>query len=56
MLPSFKTLVSNLSEKNRELEEENRMLKKKLQFRHTEINDLRYTKKLLQRQLDNMSN
>jgi len=52
MLPSIKLLVQNLHEEKTKLEKENRELKQKLQYRHTEINDLRYTKKQLMRQLE----
>jgi cell division septum initiation protein DivIVA len=49
MLATVKTLVQNLHEENQDLKEEVKDLKQKLQFRHTEINDLRYTKKQLLR-------
>jgi chromosome segregation ATPase len=47
MLKSVKTLVQNLQEENEQLKRELKETKQKLQYRHTEINDLRYTKKQL---------
>jgi hypothetical protein len=47
MLQSVKTLVHNLNEENEQLRRELKETKQKLQYRHTEINDLRYAKKQL---------
>ena len=51
MLHSVKALVLNLHEEKERLAKENEELKKKLQFRHTEINDLRYSKRELLKML-----
>lgn len=45
-------IVKQLQAENENLKEEIKALKQKLQFRHTEINDLRYTKKQLIKLLD----
>ena len=45
-------IVKQLQAENENLKEEIKTLKQKLQFRHTEINDLRYTKKQLIKLLD----
>ena len=55
MLQSIKTLVQNLKEENEQLKIELKETKQKLQYRHTEINDLRYTKKQLEKALTNRS-
>lgn len=51
ILHSVKKLVYSLKTENDELREEVGKLKQKLQYRHTEINDLRYTKKMLKQKL-----
>jgi cell division septum initiation protein DivIVA len=55
MLATVKTLVHNLHEENQELKEEVKELKQKLQFRHTEINDLRHAKRELLRVVENVT-
>lgn len=55
MLKTVKTLVRNLNEENETLKKEIKELKQRLQYRHTEINDLRYTKKQLTKLLDEVS-
>jgi hypothetical protein len=52
MLSTVKKLVYDMNVKNAELENEVKRLKQKLQFRHTEINDLRYSKRMLQKKLE----
>lgn len=52
MIYTVKKLINNLNSENGKLKQEVKELKQKLQFRHTEINDLRYTKKLLLRQIN----
>lgn len=47
MLKTVQTLVQNLKMENEELKKELKETKQKLQYRHVEINDLRYTKKSL---------
>lgn len=55
MLKTVKTLVRNLNEENETLKKEIKELKQRLQYRHTEINDLRYSKKQLTKMLDEIS-
>lgn len=55
MLKSVKTLVQNLHEENEQLKRELKETKQRLQYRHTEINDLRYSKKQLEKALTNRS-
>lgn len=57
MLKTFKTLARKtfpfwLRWENVQLKKEIRELKQKLQYRHTEINDLRYTKKELIKKIE----
>lgn len=47
MNPSVLIAINNLQKEKENLEKEVTKLKKKLQFRHTTINDLRYSKKML---------
>jgi cell division septum initiation protein DivIVA len=47
MLKSVKTLVQTLQEENEQLKQELKETKQKLQYRHTQINDLRYSKRQL---------
>lgn len=59
MIKTFKTLVHNtfpfsLRKENLQLKKELRELKEKLQYRHTEINDLRYTKKELIKKIESI--
>lgn len=56
MLHTVKKLITNLKLENVKLQEEVKDLKQKLQYRHTEINDLRYTKKLLMGVIHNDKN
>jgi cell division septum initiation protein DivIVA len=55
MLATVKTLVQNLHEENQDLKNEVKELKQKLQYRHTEINDLRFSKRQLLRVVENDS-
>ena len=52
MLSTVKVLIQNLNDEKEKLEQENQELKKKLSYRHTEINDLRWSKKQLQKQIE----
>lgn len=45
-------LICLLNEENKTLKHEIKTLKQKLQYRHTQINDLRYKTKELQKKLD----
>ena len=45
MLSTVKRLVSDMRSEIDRLKHENKELKRKLQFRHTTINDLRYAKR-----------
>lgn len=54
MISTVKTLIVGLNEENTELKQEIKELKRKLQFRHTQINDLRYSKKQLDKELKNV--
>ena len=56
MLKSIVQLVSSLSEDNRKKDEEIKMLKQKLQYRHTEINDLRYKTRQLEKKVTEYEN
>jgi cell division septum initiation protein DivIVA len=47
--------VQNLHEENQDLKNEVKELKQKLQYRHTEINDLRFSKRQLLRVVENDS-
>lgn len=47
MISSVKKLIGNLHDENGQLKQEIKELKQKLQHRHTEINDLRYAKRVL---------
>jgi regulator of replication initiation timing len=53
MLTTVKALVHNLHEENKNLKQENELLKQKLQHSHTTINDLRYSKRQLLRLVKN---
>lgn len=55
MLNAVKKFVHNFSS-NKRLKREIEELKQKLQHRHTEINDLRYTKKILTKKIDEIRN
>jgi len=55
MLPSIKLLIQNLHDEKSKLERENRELKQRLGYSHTTINDLRYSKKQLIKQLEQRS-
>jgi len=52
MSPAISALLKNLHDDVAKLAEENRELRQKLAFRHTEINDLRYSKKQLIKRLE----
>lgn len=52
MSPAISALIKNLHEDVLRLSEENKELRQKLAYRHTEINDLRYAKKELIRRLE----
>lgn len=59
MVNAFKTIVRKtfpfwLRWENVQLKREIRELKQKLQYRHTEINDLRYTKKELIKKIESI--
>ncbi len=51
MLKTVVKLVRNLHDEVQQLKEENLTLKQKLQYRHTQINDLRYAKRELEKRL-----
>jgi prefoldin subunit 5 len=51
MNPSVLIAINNLQKEKDKLEKEVEKLKRKLQFRHTTINDLRYSKKMLTKAL-----
>lgn len=53
MSPTIMSLINSLNDDNKRLMEENKQLKQKLAFRHTEINDLRYAKRELTKRLEN---
>lgn len=56
MNPSLAIAIRRLQKEKEELENEVKKLKKTLQFRHTTINDLRYSKKMLIQALARNSN
>lgn len=51
MNPSVLIAINNLQKEKDKLEKEVEKLKRKLQFRYTTINDLRYSKKMLTKAL-----
>ena len=53
MNSSVAMVVRKLQQEKEELEKEVSALKKTLQYRHTTINDLRYSKRLLMKALRN---
>lgn len=53
MSPAISALIKTLHDDVTRLTEENKELKQKLAYRHTEINDLRYAKRELIKRLEN---
>lgn len=52
MSPAISALIKSLHDDVTRLSEENKELRQKLAYRHTEINDLRYSRKQLIKQLE----
>jgi hypothetical protein len=55
MTPAISLLVNHLRSRTIELENEVAALRQRLQFSHTTINDLRYTKKQLTQKLEEVT-
>lgn len=55
MTPVITQMVQAFQSRNEELEKEVAILKQRLQYSHTTINDLRYSKKMLTKKLEEVT-